>query len=403
MSETILVLDPFSGASGDMMVALLVDLGVPEETVRELPERVPALAEARVELREVKRGLFRATRLFLELPESHHHRGLAEIEKILEESDLPNPVCEAARQTFRALARAEAKVHGESPDSIRFHEVGALDSIFDILAWHLGYHELGSPPLRYTRICLGRGEVQSAHGRIPLPAPATLELLRGHRVVFSERTEELVTPTAAAILATLAEPLSWDAPLRPERVGYGAGSRGASPEEGRGEPGRPGGLPNVLRGVLARMEQKAPFVRVLTTTIDDMNPEVYGHLMERLFRAGALDVYMSGVTMKKNRPGVELTVVCEEGQAEEMAALLLTESTTLGVRSSRAERIELERRSEVIRTRFGEVVVKVAKIPDGGERMSPEYESCRRVAERQGVPLWEVYQATIAAWEDRRR
>ncbi len=250
--------------------------------------------------------------------------------------------------------------------------------------------ELLGNPACYTRpIALGTGKTTCAHGEIPLPAPAALELLGGFEVRFTDRGEELVTPTGAAIVASLFKPLGPDALVVPSRVGYGAGSR-----EGTG-------LPNVLRAILCDIEARPAHVSILTSTIDDMNPEVYGYLMEQLLARGALDVYYNAVMMKKNRPGVEVTVIAEENDASRLVEYLMTETTTLGVRVHREERVELPRRRETIATRYGDVAVKVAERPGGVSTMSPEYESCRALAAKSGVPLIEIYEAAKKAWNER--
>jgi len=384
-----LVIDPFSGVSGDMFIASLVDLGVPFEEVRGPILAMPVLKGVRADLTRVSRGVFDAARVTVECPHVHEHRSLSDIRKTVEHSGLGERVKNGIMKTFEALAAAEAKVHGCSRDEVHFHEVGALDAMFDIFAAHLALELLGNPAC-YTRpIALGTGKTTCAHGEIPLPAPAALELLGGFEVRFTDRGEELVTPTGAAIVASLFKPLGPDALVVPSRVGYGAGSR-----EGTG-------LPNVLRAFLCDIEARPAHVSILTSTIDDMNPEVYGYLMEQLLARGALDVYYNAVMMKKNRPGVEVTVIAEESDASRLAEYLMTETTTLGVRVHREERVELPRRRETIATRYGDVAVKVAERPGGVSTMSPEYESCRALAAKSGVPLIEIYEAAKKAWNER--
>jgi len=384
-----LVIDPFSGVSGDMFIASLVDLGVPFEEVRGPILGIPVFKGVRADLARVSRGVFDAARVTVECPPVHEHRSLSDIRKTVEHSGLSERVRTGIMKTFEVLASAEAKVHGCGRDEVHFHEVGALDAMFDIFAAHVALELLGNP-LCYTRpIALGTGKTTCAHGEIPLPAPATLELLGGFHVKFTERDEELVTPTGAAIVASLFKPLPADGLVVPARVGYGAGSR-----EGKG-------LPNVLRAMLCEIEARPAHVSILTSTIDDMNPEVYGYLMEQLLERGALDVYYNAVMMKKNRPGVEITVIAEETDASRLVDYLMTETTTLGVRVHREERVELPRRRETITTPYGEVVVKVAERPGGAVTMSPEYESCRTLAGKRGVPLIEIYEAAKKSWNEK--
>jgi hypothetical protein len=388
MTKT-LILDPFSGVSGDMFLAALVDLGAPFDAIRRAILDIPVFEGVRAELETVTRGVFEAVRVDVRCPDSSEHRSLSDIRKIVEASGFSPGVKERILGTFEALAGAESKVHGCEREKVHFHEVGALDAMFDIFGAHLALEFLGNPAC-YTRpIGLGEGKTLCRHGEIPIPAPATLELLRGFPVKFSGREEELVTPTGAAIVASRFKPLPAEALLVPERVGYGAGTR-----EGKG-------LPNVLRALLGAIEERPARVSILTCTIDDMNPEVYGYLMERLFADGALEVYYNSVMMKKNRPGVEVTVITEERDAARIVDFLMTETTTLGVRVHGEERIELRRRRETVETPFGPVALKVAERPGGGETMSPEYESCKMLAEQAGVPLIEIYEAAKKAWNER--
>jgi hypothetical protein len=384
-----LVIDPFSGVSGDMFLAALVDLGVPFDEVRGPILAMPVFEGVRADVTRVTRGVFAATRVTVECPHVHEHRSLGDIRKIVESSGLGGRVRAGIMRTFDALAAAEAKVHGCAPDEVHFHEVGALDAMFDIFAAHVALERLGDPACFTRPIAVGKGSTKCAHGEIPLPAPATLELLAGFEVRFTERDEELATPTGAAIVASLFEPLKDGFLVMPERIGYGAGSR-----EGKA-------LPNVLRAILAVIESRPAHMSIMTCTIDDMNPEVYGYVMEQLLGRGALDVYYNPVMMKKNRPGVEVTVISEEKDAAGLVDYLMKETTTLGVRVHREERVELPRRRDTISTPYGDVVIKVAERPGGAVTMSPEYESCRAIAAKNALPLIEVYDAARKAWHER--
>jgi uncharacterized protein (TIGR00299 family) protein len=385
-----LLIDPFSGASGDMLLASLIDAGLAVDTLRERVLSIPALAGARLEVETVMRGYLAAKRLVVDVPGDQPHRHLSHVHAIIDEAPLSDAIRARARETFRRLAEVEARIHGTSVEKIHFHEVGALDAILDIVGFYVGADALGISRFFYTTLTLGSGSARAAHGEIPVPAPATLELLEGHRVSFSGRGGELVTPTAAAIIATVFEPIAPGQTVTPQSVGYGAGSRDDE------------GMPNALRAVIGEVDAAQPrHLAVVRCTIDDMSPEVYGHVMTGLFDAGALEVYYQPVMMKKNRPGIELTVICHPGDAETMASELMAQTTTLGVRVAREERLELERRRDTVSTRFGEAEVKVALLPGGGERMSPEYEWCRRVAVECGVPILEVYDAVRHAWTRR--
>jgi len=384
-----LLIDPFSGASGDMLLAGLLDVGAPFEVLRDRVLKIPELARLGVSEERVMRGFLSARRLVVDLPHEHTHRGLAAVTAIVEKADVGTLAKSRAKDAFRRLAEAEARVHGTTVEKVHFHEVGALDAIFDIVGFFAAADALGVERFAYTTLTLGSGSVTTAHGEIPVPAPATLELLAGHRVRFSGGPGELVTPTAAAIVAAVFEPVGERETVVPRAVGYGAGTREID------------GMPNVLRVALGETVAAPRSVAVIRATIDDMNPEVYGHTMQSLFAAGVLEVYLHPVMMKKNRPGVELTVITEEADATRIGTHILAHTTTLGIRVAREERVELARRRETVETEYGRADVKVATLPGGEERMSPEYESCRRMAEERAVPILEVFDAVRRAWERR--
>jgi uncharacterized protein (TIGR00299 family) protein len=377
-----------------MLLSALVDAGCPIERLREQLLSIPALVKVSIDVEKVERGAFSANRMIIKLPDDRAHRGLGDIRGIIAAApSLGERVRARALETFAFLAQAEARVHGVSIEDVHFHEVGALDAVLDVVGFYVAVQALGIESLRYTRLMVGSGETKSMHGKIPVPAPATLELLKGHRVEFTGRGEELITPTAAAIVAAGFEPMPPDAGFTAEKLGYGAGTR-------EGEPGR---LPNVLRVAVGRLEESPAQVSIIRTTIDDMNPELYGYVMERLFDEGALEVYYHSVMMKKNRPGVEVTVITENRDEQRLAGFLLAHTTTLGVRVTRENRLELSRRSEIISTKIGEARVKVAELPDGGTKMSPEYESCKKLAEKSGHSIVEVFEIVRNAWIDSRK
>ncbi len=389
-----LVVDAFSGAAGDMLLAALIDAGAAVKTLQDFVSSVPALAKVRVDVENVRRGAFVAKKLAVKLPHEHAHRGLSDIHKIIDSAPFLSPVVRAhAKTTFSRLAAAEAKVHGTSVEKVHFHEVGALDAILDVVGFFVLAESLGIWSFYYTTLAVGSGgTIRGAHGEMPVPAPATLELLSGHRLTFSERREELMTPTAAAIIAAAFKPLPVDAAWRQETVGYGAGTREST------------GLPNVVRVALGHIDATAVVaheVSVIRCTIDDMNPELYGDLMQRLFDEGALEVYFTSVMMKKNRPGIEITVLCEHANLDLLSRLLLTHSTTLGLRVSREGRVELPRRVESVETEWGPARIKVATRPDGSETASPEYESCREISRRTGATMSDVFDAVRRAWLQR--
>lgn len=375
----ILYLDPFAGASGDMFLGLLVDLGVEPEQIEAQLRCLPLDGWSLSWHREKRRGI-EGCRALVTVNEEHQHRSWRDVDNLLATSSLAAPVRELAQRIFQRLAQAEGKVHGVPPAEVHFHEVGALDSIVDIVGVAAGLVALAPSRIICGALPFGTGMVLSAHGRYPLPAPATLELLRGwpHRPDASD--SELLTPTGAAIIAEIASFGSFPA-MTLEQVGYGVGSRDTTDR------------PNLLRGCLGRVASTAgrDKVAVIETHLDDSTPELLGYLSERLLAAGALDVGYSPLQMKKNRPGVRLTVLAPPVEKEHLARLILRESSAIGVRFSESERLKLRREAGVVTTDFGEAVVKL--IFEGEEllRITPEYESCRTLAAAAERPLAEIY------------
>lgn len=388
--------DCCSGISGDMTLGALVSAGWPAAELQALPGRL-GLAGVRVGVKDVRRGPLAALQVEVVIEAAQQPlRHLRHVEEVLARADLPAAVRERALAVFRRLAAAEAEVHGSSVEQVHFHEVGAADALVDVAGALLGLDRLGVTRVHASPPRLGRGSVRSAHGLIPVPAPATALLLRGAPVEIGEVESELTTPTGAALLATLVG--DWGPPpaFRLECVGTGAGSRELA------------GQPNVLRVFVGEAQEPAAAgslrhrrVAVLETALDDENPQYVGALLPRLLAAGALDAMVVPSVMKKGRPGMWLVVIAEPESAEELARLLLAETTSLGVRVRHEERVELERRAEPVETAFGRILLKVASLPDGGERAVPEFESVRAAAERAGRPLREVAEAALAAWRER--
>jgi len=383
--------DCFSGISGDMTLGALVSAGWPAAEVEAMPARLK-LPGVTVTVGEARRGPFAATRVEVRVEGRQPHRHLHHVNAILDAADLPAAARERARAAFGRLAEAEAQVHGSTVEQVHFHEVGAADALVDVAGAMTGLEALGVERVFASPPRLGRGVVNSEHGRIPVPAPATTLLLQGAPVEIGDVEAELTTPTGAALLVTLVS--SWEPPppFRLERVGTGAGARDLSAQ------------PNVLRIMLGQADAAAPVgmsrrrVAVLETALDDENPQFVAALIPRLLDAGALDAMVVPSLMKKGRPGLWLVVVAEAGQAQPLARLLLAETSSLGVRVREDERYELERRAAEVETPFGRVALKVATLPDGSLRAVPEFESVRAAAERAGRPLREVAEAAIGAW-----
>lgn len=373
--------DCFSGASGDMILGALVDAGV---KVEELQAAISGLGVAGIRLsaEQVKRGAFAGTRVHVRTDEhGHPHRHLPDIEAILDRAGIPDAVRGDARRIFRRLADAEAAAHGAAPDRIHFHEVGALDALADVIGAAWGIRRLGLERIHVSPLNLGGGFIQAAHGRMPVPAPGTAALLVGVPAYGSEIQGELTTPTGAAILTSLAAAYGPMPPMTVERVAYGAGGRDLEEQ------------PNLLRLILgeAAGDLERDQVTVLEATIDDMNPQFFEPLMDHLFEAGALDVFLSPVSMKKSRPGTVLTVLADASATERCASLVLAHSTTFGVRAHTATRWKLSRDIITVSTPHGPVRVKRGWSGDRITILSPEFEDCRRLAQAAGVPVRVIY------------
>lgn len=376
-------LDLPAGLSGDIFLGCLVDAGWPIESLRATLDALALPAGSwDVRAEQVLRGPLRATLVHVDVADSTEHRHLSDIRALIERSRLAPWVQAHAIATFARLAMAEARVHGEPVEHVHFHEVGALDALVDIVGAAAGLHALGVEQLYASGAPLGSGWVQSAHGQIPLPAPATLELLTAAKAPTrpSPGPGELVTPTGAALLAQYAR---FEQPeLRLLRVGIGAGQRDPA-------------WPNVARLLLGEPLAAGPMVEI-ATNIDDMNPELYGAVTQRLFAAGARDVWLTAVQMKKGRPGVVLSLIAPAGLEGALSDLLLRETTTLGVRVHAVRRHEAGRVQRTVDTRYGPVQVKLKLIDGAVWGAMPEYDDCLRLAEAAGVPVRLVYEEARA-------
>ncbi len=388
----ILYFDCFSGVSGDMTLGGLLDLGVPLDWLR---ARLAALPFEGFEIAErtvVYNGI-RGRRVEVRTTDpSPPHRHYGEIHERIAAAPLAEPVRRRALAVFRRLAQAEAAVHGCTPEEVHFHEVGAVDAIVDVVGCVLGLEYLGVEAVYASPLPNGRGFVACRHGRLPIPAPATQKLLEGVPTYGVEVEAELTTPTGAAIVTALCRRFGPMPPMVVRATGYGAGSQNLAPG------------PNLLRLVLGEPQETAAAegegvtadrVTVLEAAVDDMNPEWFGYLMERLFEEGALDVLWIPVQMKKNRPGTLIQVLCRPEQAGRLARRVLTESTTLGVRLQAAERLLLSREIVTVGSSFGAVPMKRVVGPGGTARLVPEFEACREIARSRRIPLREVYERLL--------
>jgi len=384
----ILYLDCFSGASGDMLLGALLDAGADTARLVDGLARLP-LDGYELDIQKVKKGAIAATRALVRVDDSvaQPERHLSDVTTIIEDAGLPAAVESRAIDVFTRLAEAESEVHGVPLDKIHFHEVGAVDSIVDIVGTVIAVDLLDIERVVCSPVHVGSGDIQCAHGTLPAPAPATLALLRGVPVYSRGVPAELVTPTGAALVTTLADEFGPMPALDPISIGYGAGSRDLEDR------------PNVLRVVageatdVARVEQS---MAVVETNIDDMNPQWYEPLMEKLFAAGARDVFMVPAYGKKHRPGTVLTVVCPEETVPEVGRIVFRETTTFGLRYRLDRRMVLDRTARRVSTPWGDVSVKLGTFAGETVSVSPEYDDCRRVADAAGVPVKRVYEAAAA-------
>jgi hypothetical protein len=379
-------LDCFSGISGDMLLGAMVDAGLSLDDLRGDLARLPLTGyEVRAE-RVTKQGLA-GTKVTVEVEHAHAHRGLADILDLLAAADLPAEVQAGATRIFTRLAEAEAKVHGTSVEQVYFHEVGAVDAIVDVVGACCGLRRLEIEEVYASALPLGGGWVDTAHGRLPVPAPATVELLKGAPTYGGPVEKELVTPTGAAILTTLCLGFGPMPPMTVKATGCGAGSLDLP-------------HPNLLRLMIGEPVEplREQRLTVLETNIDDMNPEFYDHLMERLFAAGALEVYLTPIVMKKSRPGTLVSVLTEPAWVEALSEILFRETSTLGLRVMEVARRCLEREWREVETEYGRVRVKLGLLRGEIVTAAPEYEDCKRLALARGAPVKAVYEAARAAF-----
>lgn len=380
-------LDCLSGISGDMTLAALVDAGVPLERL-DAAVTSCGLEGCRLVAQTVNKCGFRATQVVVEHQPEQRHRHLSHILAMIDRGELTDRQKQLARAIFMRLAEAEAHVHGTPIEKVHFHEVGAVDSIADVVGAAVGFDLLGAEAVSASPVPVGSGRIRIAHGVCNVPAPATAELLRGVPLADCPIEAELTTPTGAAILVTLASSFGPLPRMRIEQIGYGAGQKDLP------------GQANVLRLFVGQTIEPSATEQVclLETNLDDLSGELVGYCADRLWEAGALDVALTAIQMKKGRPGVRLSVLCRPTDAETMEAILFEETTTLGIRRSLVHRRVLPRRTHRVQTAYGPVDGKVGFLADGTLRFAPEYESCRRIAAQCNVPLRAVYQAACQAF-----
>jgi pyridinium-3,5-bisthiocarboxylic acid mononucleotide nickel chelatase len=380
-------LDCASGISGDMTLGALVDAGVDLAALNTGVQSL-GLPGVRLVATPVKKKGFRATQITVEHEPEHKHRHLHHITGMIDSSTITQAQKDLAKRIFGRLAEAEAKVHNSTIEKVHFHEVGAVDSIADIVGAAIGWDLLGADRIVCSNVPTGSGFVEIAHGRCAIPAPATAELLKGVPLAESRVACELTTPTGAAIIATLVDSFGPLPAMKIEQIGYGAGQKDLEEQA------------NLLRLLVGQADTAAAHeqLTVLETNLDDISGELIGHTIERLWQTGALDVTTTSIQMKKNRPGVTVSVLCPADRAGEIEDVLFRETTTLGVRSWTVRRRKLRREPHQVETAWGKVEGVLAWVDPRTPRFSPEFESCRRVAAERGVPLREVYDAARSAF-----
>ena len=385
-------LDCFSGVAGDMLLGAVLDAGVEVEQLRRELRRIP-LDGYSLDAQRVKRAGIAATKAAVEIAGEHPARAVGDVLSLIDASSLPEADRQKGALVFTRLAEAEAKVHGETTETVHLHDVGAVDAIVDVMGAIAGWRLLGVEEVYVSPVPSGSGAVRGPHGELPAPAPATLELLsRANAPLRADdgTAGELVTPTGAAIITSLG---TFERPeMTLDRIGYGAGTRD------------PAGRPNVLRMWLGERAAGATRPMVLIeTNVDDMTGEMLAYVQDKLLASGAADAWLTPVQMKKGRPAVILSAICAEADEEAVARLILRETSTLGVRVRRVHRWEAEREALEFESSLGPAAVKVKRLPGEPARVAPEYEACRRLAESSGLPLADVYRVVQEEAEARLR
>jgi pyridinium-3,5-bisthiocarboxylic acid mononucleotide nickel chelatase len=382
-----LYFDSFAGASGDMILGAMVDAGVDPQALGDQLSLLNVTGFD-VHFERVNRAGLSATHAVVNTKHEHAHRNLSDILKIIDKSLLSAEVKERASKIFTRLAQAEARVHNEPVEDVHFHEVGALDAIVDVVGAAICFDLLGIEEFVCSPLHVGSGVVEMAHGRFPVPPPAVADLLKGVPFYSTDIKGELLTPTGAAIITTVSKQYGPLPALEVAQIGYGAGTRDYER------------FPNVLRVLVGTTEQKSAAderLLMIETNIDDVSPQIIGHVMDRAFKLGALDCYFTAVQMKKNRPGVLLSVLCDKGSKESIMQLLFKETTTLGVRSFEVDRRALARSIVRVETQYGPIDVKVGHLNGQVVNEMPEFEQCRSAAARAGVPVKVVEDAVRVA------
>ena len=373
--------DCFSGISGDMIIGSLLDLDLDINFLKKELGKLN-LKNYEISAKKIVKSGISATKFDVIGNKKHNHeeRNLKEINAIIDNSKLDSKVKNTIKKIFNKIAVAESKIHDESIDKIHFHEIGAIDTIIDIAGAVIGLKKLGIEKIYCSKLNVGTGFVKFSHGKFPVPAPATAEILKGVPVYNDNIGAELVTPTGAAIITTLADRFGEMPSMKAEKIGYGAGTKDIE-------------QPNVLRVFLGEADEvKNEMINVIETNIDNMNPEIYPYVIDKLIQNGALDAYLTNIIMKKGRPAIKMTVLAEVKDTDKLYNIIFDETTTLGVRIFRSERKILTREVKTVRTKYGSVRVKISKLGNEIKNITPEYEDCVNIAKKYKVALKKVYE-----------
>jgi uncharacterized protein (TIGR00299 family) protein len=388
--------DCFSGASGDMILGALIDAGLSSRLLRKELKKL-GLPSVHLKATKVLKGGLTATQVVVEgKGETRSHRTLKEMLRIIDRSSLEPGIKEQSREIFRRIASVEGEIHRRPMEEIHFHEIGGLDSVVDIAGAVWGLRQLGIERIYVSRVNVGTGFVKCEHGTIPVPSPAALSLMRGKPIYSSGVEKELLTPTGAALLSTLGSEFGTLPPMKVERIGYGAG-RSDLPH------------PNLLRVMIGTLEAAAGVERVMVveTNIDDMNPQFYDYVIEKLLALEVMDVFVTPILMKKNRPATLLTVICPAEKLASVTRFLFKETTTLGMRWHEEERARADREIITLQTKYGAIRFKLARWEGRLVNLSPEYEDCKKLATRTGIPLKDIFEeakkAARAVWAKKRQ
>lgn len=388
----ILYYDCFSGISGDMNLGAMIDLGVDKNHLISELNKLNLKGWELIVTKDQRHGINGTKVTVRQTGHEHSHRHLSDIEKIINDSALDSGIKELSKRIFMKIAEAEAKVHNMPLDHVHFHEVGAIDSIIDVIGAAICFNALGVDGVYVSPVELGGGFVRCDHGKLPVPAPATAEIIKGMTVKHGGVNFEATTPTGAAILAALGTDFKPVKTLKIEKTGYGIGQK-EDPD-----------VPNVLRIFIGESPdegEKGHEALYLECNIDDMNPEFFDYVSEKLFRAGASDVFLTNIIMKKGRPGIVLNVICEKGIAEAVKEVIFSESTSLGIRTIPFIKDTLVRTIETIDSEFGKVNIKRSFFREKEVSVKPEYEDCRRIASERNIPVKEVYNRILVKLSER--